>query len=317
MNRVTGMRALAFKLLTTLALPALVSLGCATQTARPARHAGLCFLPRAPAALARPLRPHDWVKLLVRLELGRSAIVALRDCTGRTIQARPRSHCPGASTAAELAAPVPIHQGSVIERNVGGSQRLLWIVSHRFANGDGFGPLAFTRRVPDGIEVAAMGYLRMRMQRVNLELWRVQHEAVVVASGETCAHTDPARSCQRAVRLLVHRMSALIDAPLTDHSGRCLQEPLIELNREQQQPLASGLQRRFELTSAVSHDARQIVLEERLVVRDSDPSMPLVPPREVQRIEANRFIRVSGGRLFSQQHPLWSRALPKLLHQTN
>jgi hypothetical protein len=112
-------------------------------------------------------------------------------------------------------------------------------------------------------------------------------------------------------------MNALIEAPLIDHSGRCLQEPLIELTREQQQPLASGLRRSFELTSAVGHDARQIVLEERLVVRDMDPSMPLVPPRVVQRVEANRFIRAQGGHLVSEQHPLWSRALPGLLRPTN
>jgi hypothetical protein len=152
---------------------------------------------------------------------------------------------------------------------------------------------------------------------VNLELWRVQQQAVVVASGEACNHADAARGCRRAVRLLVRRMNTLIDAPLTDHSGRCLQQPLIELTRAQQQPLASGLQRSFELTSAVSHDARQIVVEERLVVRDSDPTMPLVPARVVQSIEANRFIRAQGGRLVSEQHPLWSRALPKLLRPTH
>jgi hypothetical protein len=291
--------------------------GCATTApapvARPVVHAGVCFMARDRAALAQPVRAHEWLKLLVRLDLGRHSVVALRDCTGRVIRPPPAATlgCRAASSS-ELPVPTAIGQASLIMRDVGRNEQLLWVVSHRFRNGDGFGPLALTRRVADGIEVSALGTLRMRMQRINLELWRVQRELVVVASGESCSESSAAHGCQRVLHLLVHRRHALLDAPLLDTKGRCVQESPIELSHWQEQSLASGLRRSYELNSAVRHDARHIVLEERLVVRDIDPAVPTQTPREVQRVEANRFVRVMGGRLISQQHPLWSRVLPQV-----
>jgi hypothetical protein len=108
---------------------------------------------------------------------------------------------------------------------------------------------------------------------------------------------------------LVHRAKALFEPPLVDPSGRCVQESLLELSRRQEQTLAGGIRRSFALNSTVRRDRRYIVIEERLLVRDTDLSAPLSPPREVQRIDANRFVRVHDGRLLSQQHPLWARAL--------
>jgi hypothetical protein len=293
---------------------ALAWAGCASHPAPApvavAQHEGLCFLARDKAAFTQPPRAHDWVKLLVQLELGNGGVYAPRDCTGRPIRWEPRTSemCSGENVESEAPLLSPMSRDAVVERSLGGGNYLLWVVTHRFANGDGFGPLALARRVPNGIEVEALGGLRMRTERVNLELWMIQHEAVVVASGESCRHEGP-DSCQRTARLLVHKGAALLDPPLLDPSGRCLQEGSIEMARRHEQTLPSGLRRSFELTSAVSHDARFVVIEERLVVRDIDPSSPLLPPREVQHVEANRFVTVQDGRLFSKQHPLWTRAL--------
>ena len=292
--------------------------GCAAQrqvVARPAQHGGICFMPRDRAHSTRPVRAHDWVKLLVQLELGQGGVFAVRDCSGRAIAPRPEPR--GRSCLAEpdpprlddTASPTPIGTESIIQRSLGRGRYLLWLVSHHYGNGDGFGPLALAQIVPSGVEVEALGTLRMRTQRVSLDLWDVRGESVLVASGENCSGRGAAERCKRAARLLVNRESRLLDSPLLDEAGRCVQEAAIELGRRQEQTLASGLRRSFELTSSLSHDARHVVIEERLVVQDTDPSAPMLPPREVQRIEANRFVRVQNGQLISRQHPLWNRAL--------
>jgi hypothetical protein len=290
-----------------------LELGACASTAAPviARTTTTCFLPRARAAMAQPIRAHDWVKLAVQLQLGRAGVYALRDCTGRAIRWQPAAapSCKEASPDREPPLPVPIGQDSVIERSLGSDRYLVWIVSHRFANGDGFGPLALARRVANGLQVDALGSLRLRTARVNLELWTLRQEAVVVASGESCGGRIGEAVCRRAVRLLLHRTRALLEPTLVDGSGRCVQESPLELSRQHEQTLATGLRRSFELDAVLQRDPRYIVVEERLLVRDTDPSAPQLPPREVQRIEAKRFILVQDGRLISRQHPLWQRAL--------
>ena len=298
---------------------------CSSQRPAPASPRpvhGVCFMPRHRSLAAQPLRPQDWLKLLVKLELGREAIVALRDCTGQPIR-EPVGNCRQASEPGARPVPAPIRQASVIERSLNAEQSLLWVVSHRLPSGEGFGPLALARRTPLGVEVEALGNLSMRTERVKLELWRVRNETLIMASGEVCrasasaANSGNAKSCRRAVRMFVQRRGALVEAPLLSYQGRCVQPTPLELEMRQQVPIAGGLRRNFELSSALSHDARQIRLEERLIVRDSDPNLPLAAAREVQRIEATRFIRVSAGRLYTQQRPLWNQALPKLMPANN
>jgi hypothetical protein len=111
------------------------------------------------------------------------------------------------------------------------------------------------------------------------------------------------------VRLLMQRGGGLLDAPVLDTAGRCIQDASFELVRQEEQTLPSGLQRSYQLTPNVSHDARYVVVEERLVVRDTDPNTPLLPAREVQRIETNRFIHAHAGRLVTRQHSLWTHAV--------
>ena len=320
--------------LNPLALCALLACGRPApppQTAAPVtRLHGMCFIARDPATAIQPVRSQDWLRLLVKLELGRDAIVAVRDCTGRIIQERRDASC-RQSEPNEAATPVAIRQASVVERTLDADHRLLWVITHRFADGDGFGPLALAQRSSDGLDVLALGSLRMHTERVKLELWRVSGEAIVMASGESCRASSAAsggenqpaanggefKDCRRAVRLFVHRKGALVEAPILDASGRCMQPSPFDLDSRAQQPLAAGLKRTFELTTAIGHDPRQIVIEEHLVVRDGDPNLPLAAAREVQRVEATRFVRVQAGRLYSQQRPLWSQVLPKLVTPNN
>jgi hypothetical protein len=289
-------------------LSLMVAVGCARHAKPPKAAAAKtperqCYAARDPRTFAQPVRPHDWLTLLVRLELGRGGVFATQDCLGRRIRVEP----------------APIAEESVVERDMGDSLHAVWIITHRYDGGDGYGVLALVRRDKSGLATLALGALRMRTERVKLDHWRIQNQSLLVASGETCAAADQARptgrvgsspSCQRTVRIASQRGTRLIEAPLLDAAGKCLQPPGFELARQHERGLPSGLRRRFELTANVTHDARHVVIEERLLVRDVDPSAPLLPPREVQHVETSRLIQpLPDGRLVTRQASLWSRAV--------
>jgi len=275
-----------------------------------------CYAARDPRAFAQPVRPHDWLALLVRLELGRGGVFATQDCLGRRIHVeRAPTDCAGDRDRQEDSALslAPIAEESVVERDLGGSLHAIWIITHRYDGGDGYGVLALVRRDKSGLQTLALGSLRMRTERVRLDHWTIQNQHLVVASGESCtpaSATGQSPSCQRTVHIASQRGTRLIEAPLVDPAGKCLQPAGFELAREHERSLPSGLRRRFEMTANVTHDLRNVVIEERLVVRDVDPGAPLLPPREVQHVETSRLIQpLPDGRLVTRQASLWSRAV--------
>lgn len=267
---------------------------------------GVCFAPRDPNAYGYPVRPHDWLSVLTRLELGRGGVYATRDCMGRVIRYTQARNC---STPKNEPAPVlsPVSEEAVIVRDLGANIFVVWVVTHRFQDGDGYGPIALARRHRDGIEVAAMGMLRMRTQRVKLESFNIRGQNVVVATGETCRRGPSDQNCERSSRVVLGVGTHLIDAPVVDPDGRCVQDGNFELARHEQRPLPSGLTRSFQYSANLTHDTKSLVVEERLFVRDLDTSGQGVPAREVQRIETNRFFEPAQGRLITRQASLWSK----------
>jgi hypothetical protein len=271
---------------------------------------GVCFAPRDPNAYAYPVRPHDWLSVLTRLELGRGGVYATRDCLGKVIRYTQAKNC---SAPKNEPAPVlsPMAEEAVIVRDLGAQIFVVWVVTHRFQDGDGYGPIALARRHRDGIEVAAMGVLRMRTQRVKLESFSIKGQNLVIATGETCRRGPSDQNCERSSRVVLGSGSRLIDAPVVDPEGRCLQDGNFELTRQDQRSLPSGLTRSFQYSANVTHDAKSLVVEERLIVRDLDNTGQGAPSREVQRIETNRFFEPANGRLITRQNSLWSKAIDR------
>jgi hypothetical protein len=292
----------------------LVSLGAsACHHKKPPEAPKLCFSERSKAEAARPLRGNDWIKLAVKPVIERGIVYAKQDCTGREIRWQPPpASCIVKSPPLLNPAPAPLNEESVFERMLPGERRLVWVVTHRFTNGEGFGPVLLARILPTGLEAEAIGELRMRTERVQLELWTIQGNQVVVAGGETCVKPSDPSTCQRAQSVLVLYQKTLAHPVLTYQDGRCIDEPWVELKRQEDLPLDSGWSRHFEITSSVSHDQRYLVITEQVVVQDADPNAPDLPPREVRRIDTDRFIHVEGPRLITRQHPLWPRILPSV-----
>lgn len=283
----------------------------ATAAASPEPARGMCFAPRHPNAANQPVRAHDWLSLMTRLELGRGGVFATRDCLGRWINYAPQSNACG-TTAYAHSEPrrMAVAEETVVVRDLGDGSYLVWVITHRFEDGDGYGPLALARRDNSGLWVEALGVLRMHSERVKLERWNIQKEIVVSMSGERCSQAQNGqRRCERSTQLLLQHGRQLLAAPVVDPQNHCLEHGQFQLARSQERALGSGLMRTFELSADITHDSRYVVVEERLLVRDADARSQAQPARIVQRVETRRLLQPYAGRLVTRQDSLWKRAL--------
>ncbi len=153
--------------------------------------------------IIRPIRPEEWLSLIVGSTDGQRTV---QECTGDPIRLpQPSEACQEALEERreedpdfeEEPPPVPVtlSADSVIERRASKSQRLIWIITHQFANGDGFGPIALVKREDTEDEgtilrVTAMGNLRARKLRVRLRIETIQVPEMAIVYGEHCPEED-------------------------------------------------------------------------------------------------------------------------------
>jgi hypothetical protein len=264
------------------------------------------------------MRPADWLQLLVVSQQDGPARIAQTLCTGAPIEHTPLPReCEVQTPDPGVPAPVPLTEASVIERILPEQRRLVWIMTHRFPNGDGFGPVAAVTLADGKAYVGSMGLLRLRPERVDLNLWEVGKDTVLMAAGESCDTPGVASSCRRAANLLVfargsgNGSSGFQAAPIQrDGSRQCIDAPWVEYKREADLTLDNGWNRHMRIVATVDHDPRYVVITEQVDVADTDPSHPDTPPRDVRRIDTERFIHVDSGRLTTRQSPLWPRIIP-------
>ena len=142
---------------------------------------------------------------MTRLELGRGGVFATRDCLGRWINYAPLSNACGTTTYAQTEPRrMAVAEETVVVRDLGDASYLVWVITHRFEDGDGYGPLALALRDQTGLWVEALGVLRMHSERVKLERWNIQKETVISMSGERCSQAQSGqRRCQRSTQLLL------------------------------------------------------------------------------------------------------------------
>ena len=93
-------------------------------------------------------------------------------------------------------------------------------------------------------------------------------------------------------------------------TNECIDAPWVERVREADLTLDNGWSRHMKITASVTHDQRYVVITEHVDVQDTDPQHPDIPPRDVRRIDTERFIHVEGPYFFTRQSPLWPRIIP-------
>jgi hypothetical protein len=257
----------------------------------------------------RPMRPDDWFHLLVdRTVEGTNA-----DCTGAPLTWVDPEGCLESVEGAAPVPPRPFREEDVVLTRVDETTRLVWVVTDRFSNGDGQGPVALVSEQPETMDVVALGTLRARAGRARLKLLDLGGTEVLSAEGEACEREDDPASCRRSTTLLVHRGPRFMPLRIHARNGMCLGPAVIHMKRQKSVPLDSGWTRRLELNSALEAQKARLVVTEQVVVSDFDPSRPGVPPRPVRRADAEILLWFGkDGRFLASDASLWSRVLEQI-----
>jgi hypothetical protein len=289
----------------TLLVAVLLSAGCAGAHPWSGRH--LCELDRPD--WSAPPGPGAWIQLLVRgwdRDTGRATTPAV-DCTGRQVRwEAPALACEDTSTARALLPDRPLTEQDVVITPLEGDDRLVWVITNRYASGDGLGPAAVVTLKEHRLVARAVGMLRANVLRTKLRLERLGATEALVAEGETCASADPA-SCMRAARVMPLAGDRFVPLALVDASGGCSAPAWIQLGREESDRLPSGWRRRTRLDAAMTFGPAGFSVDEQVAVQDSDPRQPNAPARLFRKAESRFDVGMKGGQLVTSGPSLWSR----------
>lgn len=250
-----------------------------------------------------------WLALLLRgfdPETRRATSPAV-DCTGAQVRwEAPALLCADATTAKVQLPDRPLSEEDVVVTPLDERHRLVWVVTNRYATGDGLGPAAIVEVKPRKLVVRAIGALRANLVRAKLRLEPLGATEALVAEGESCASADPA-SCHRAARVMPLFGDRFQPAAVTAPGGGCVGPAWFDLGREESERLASGWRRRTRLDGSLAFGPQGIAVQEQVVIHDVDPRNPSAPPRLFRRADAERLVRFEAQRLVCEEPPLWAR----------
>lgn len=252
-----------------------------------------------------------WLQVLLQgfdPSSGRATSPAV-DCSGTQIRwESPALSCVDPTTAKTMLPDRPLTADDVVAEAIGENTWLVWVVTNRYASGDGLGPVAIAEVYGTRISVRAIGPLRASLVRPKLRLASIGKQEFVVAEGERCASEDPS-TCARAARVVpLVGKDRFHPVPVTDASGACISPAWLDLHREEKEKLESGWVRHFRLDSSLVFGAKAITVGEQVVINDLDPKDG-APPRQFRRAENDRKLTFDGERFVTDQPPLWNRML--------
>ena len=285
------------------------------------------------SGLVPNLSSEDWINLVVRGY--REGQTSTQDCVGNPITWHETDdecdvHEPDDERDPEAS---ELNEERVfVGRSDSVMRRPVWVVTHEFEDGDGFGPVAMTERTAQGVAVRAMGTLRMPIERARLRLRETGGQHILVADGERCPDEDedgeetppPAAgggdeegeedsepTCLRYARLMPVVGDRIMNPEIRTRDGeRCLSPAQVYLSREETVGLENGWERTFRLAASMEFRAGAVILHEQVTIEDSDPRDPGRPARLFRTTDADRIIYVRrGGARTSNGISLFERAL--------
>jgi hypothetical protein len=295
----------------------------------------LCYFSAATpdSGMVRNLRANEWGSLVVRNY--REGGQVTQDCAGNTIQYdRVDPRCEIHEDENEPAPqPVEVTEESVIvgRSDDGPMVRPIWVITHRFEDGDGFGPVVITQRRDLGVAVRAMGTLRLPTDRARLRLRVTGGQQILVADGERCPPAEgeegeqaapPAGgggeegeeeeepTCLRASRLMPVVGNEILNPEVRTADGSsCIGPALVYTEREAVVGLENGWERVFRLAASMEYDGGAIIIHEQVVAEDRDPRDPGRPPVVFRTTDHDRYLFVTRGQMRSRGVPLFERAV--------
>jgi hypothetical protein len=288
----------------------------------------VCYLDQAvpESGFVRSLRSTDWADLMTR-GFQEGGTVS-QDCQGNSLTYRPTDRACEVHEPADEPGPRAVavdETAVVVGRSDSPSRKVVWVITHRFENGDGFGPVGVTVRDAGGVAVRALGTLRLPVERARLRLRETGGQELVVADGERCeapeeatdaagddeeADGDASPFCYRIARIMPLVGDRLLTPEVRTSEGRCLGPNAIELARREIVPLESGWVREFRLAASLEFQGGTIVVHEQVTAEDSDLEDPGRPPRPFRTTDADRYYRLRRGSLQSDGGvPLFERTV--------
>ncbi len=252
-----------------------------------------------------------WVKLLTRGydPKTRRVTTPAIDCTNAQVRwEAPAAACYDNSLTTALLPARPLGEADVVISPVGDDVQLVWVITNRFASGDGLGLVAAVQKTGGGFAVRAIGALRAYADRVSLRLERIGTVPVLVAEGQLCATKDPA-SCVRSARVMPLRADRFSQEPLFSDQGVCVSPAWFDLTRRDVEKLPSGWNRRNELSASLVFGPEGLRVEELLVVSDVDPRQPEAQPRPFRRAQGERTVKAEPARLVTTGRSVWDQVV--------
>jgi len=258
-----------------------------------------------------PPTPAAWMELLVRGLDPRTRLATTPpiDCVGnQVVWNGPGMACADNSLARALLPGRPLADADVAVSKVSENVRLVWVMTNRYASGEAMGPVALVTTGSRETVIHATGVLRGFAVRPRLRLERLGGVELLVAEGERCGPADgTSGTCERALRIMSLRGDHFQPETIASAEGACETPGFLYLQREESEPLDSGWRRRHELTASVDFRPDAVVVQELLLVRDSDPRHPGAPARTFRRAEDQLSISWKDGRLVASGRTLWDR----------
>jgi hypothetical protein len=302
----------------TVLLGGAVAVAVACSSSQPPRPAPLpepavCAMPvqRVAEGAVPALRANQWASLLLQGFQPGIAAGNARDCTGRAVEWRePTMRCHEPAELGTVLPQRPVTEDDVVVQRLQGNLRLVWVMTDRFTNGEAIGPIALAEFQGERVAVRATGTLRTYPRRARLRLETISNRRVLIGEGELCTEENNPLSCHRQARLLLLRGDRFHAEPLRSATGRCIGPARFEFAKEDAITLRdTGWRRGFTLSAALLYRSNGIQIHENVLVQDTDPARPQVPPRVFRRAGQDRAIYVLNDTFVASDPSLWSRVL--------
>lgn len=211
-------------------------------------------------------------------------------CTGRPLFDDPAFT--GATRITQY--PLAIAEGEILLGSGGDHIKVLWMRTHRFADGTEAGPLALVRAKEDAAEVYAIGTYRGLSTRPFFATERIGPEVVITVSDEGCTGNTKAVACRNQTSVFLPRRGELVNVV----SFASDQRDYVTAG----EPGAPGLIE-YRLTTSARYVATGVTLYEEMNAKDE-------AGRQLRHAELERVFTLHDLQLVSAEEPLWPHMFP-------
>jgi hypothetical protein len=241
------------------------------------------------ADMISSLKPQDyWALVLPTYDASSNTVDrSSPDCSGRPVFDKPElAQAEGVRSGALVVKP-----DDAIVTPAPNGLRIVWLRTHRFADGTAAGPLALARPREGYAEVYATGFYRGREKDSRFALERMGPRFAVTAGDEGCTGVKPNQSCESSFRVMV--MSG----------GKLVPSAKFSLDRIDYRsvPGVSGMVQ-YRLTATPVFQKKTLRVIEQLVLRDEGQGV-------IRKSDQERVFRLKadGSLVTKKRDSLWKQ----------